>query len=166
MFHLSSDVSSIMQKKMIQTCVLPGFFLLALQSASAFQPAPRSHHGASCTLSTDVPMLPSFRTLASSAKTLLLKGAASEDGYDADDEDDDDDDDDYIDDSSLGDWRAFRATLASSGLSSSDDAVESTTAGTGSSEEGIKSQKASRKSVSKRNEALLKTQNEDLFKEY
>lgn len=61
---------------------------------------------------------------------------------DQDDEDDsDDDEDDLIDVDSLGDWRAFRRNLATA-------------------EEGP------RKSVSKENEAVLKSQSEDLAAEY
>lgn len=96
-------------------------------------------------------------------------------------EDDDEDDDEYIDDSSLGDWRQFRANLATSGISTqagddgegdtnsktdegaSDSTPPATTSSTSTDAAGNARQ---RKSVSKRNESLLKSQNAELYKEY
>lgn len=98
----------------------------------------------------------------------------------ADDEDDDDDDDDeYIDDSSLGDWRQFRANLATSGISTQSDGTDASNSGAdeaaddivSSSSDGADNSSAAptstrRKSVSKRNESLLKSQNAELYREY
>lgn len=92
------------------------------------------------------------------------------------DDDDDDDDDEYIDDSSLGDWRQFRANLATSGISTQGSDGEDDT-GNGADEGAGDSTPPSaistdagnarqRKSVSKRNESLLKSQNAELYKEY
>jgi hypothetical protein len=86
--------------------------------------------------------------------SFLLKysaGAFDDDGND--DDDDDEDDDDFIDDASLGDWRTFRANLAS------------TLGGEEESEELLSATRKT-KSVSKENEKLLLSQNEQLATEY
>jgi hypothetical protein len=62
---------------------------------------------------------------------------------------DDEEDDDYIDTEQLGDWRTFRMNLAETG-----------------SPTDKKSSDAPRKSVSKENEALLRTQSKLLADEY
>lgn len=62
---------------------------------------------------------------------------------------DDEEDDDYIDTEQLGDWRTFRMNLAETG-----------------SPTDKKSSVAPRKSVSKENEALLRTQSKLLADEY
>jgi len=69
--------------------------------------------------------------------------------YDDDKEEEEDDDDDMIDPDSLGDWRAFRRNLA---VSSSDPKKEEKT--------------PSKRSVSRQNEELLSSQNEELANEY
>mmetsp|Transcript_10571 Transcript_10571/g.22811 ORF Transcript_10571/g.22811 Transcript_10571/m.22811 type:complete len:499 (+) Transcript_10571:1-1497(+) len=101
------------------------------------------------------------------------------------DEDDDDDDDDDIDPNALGDWRTFRMNLANSGLSSSSESISSIQEVDGinlveeddnvrSKAESLESWDSSSasskrvrpKSVSKKNEQLLKGQNEALAEEY
>ena len=72
------------------------------------------------------------------------------------DDEDDDDDDDLIDPDSLGDWRTFRRNLAAGITSGITEAAEGQPETT--------TQKTV--SVSKENEDLLKTQNEELAKEY
>lgn len=69
------------------------------------------------------------------------------------DEDNYDEDEDEVDLSSLGDWRKFRMNLAETGAETSPS----------SSTESVSSQP---KSVSKRNEALLTSQNSKLAREY
>ena len=59
-------------------------------------------------------------------------------------------DDEEIDDSSLGDWRKFRASLIDGGLPGSTEQKE----------------KPSKKSVAEKNEELLAQQNEKLAEEY
>lgn len=91
------------------------------------------------------------------------------------DNDDDDDDDEYIDETSLGNWRSFRATLvgSSSIISSSpedgllldkDDQNDIDTTKNVSSKETITSKRS--KSVSKENENLLRSQSDILAEEY
>jgi len=78
--------------------------------------------------------------------------------------DDDDDDDDDIDLESLGDWRQFRATLATSGVQTlGEDSSDDSSA---TEESSDPAEKSTRKSVSKENEALLKSQSDILYKEY
>ena len=72
--------------------------------------------------------------------------------YSIDDSDADDDEDEYIDTRLLGDWRNFRRNLS---MNPSSD-------GEPSSEKG----KTERKVVSKENEELLRSQNEQLAEEY
>lgn len=79
--------------------------------------------------------------------------------YDSNHDDDEDDDDDYIDTDSLGDWRKFRRSLA---LLDDDD--NDTNSDTASQRERTK--RAPVVSVSKENEDLLATQNEELHQEY
>lgn len=83
------------------------------------------------------------------------------------------DEDDYIDDADLGDWRSFRKTLVDSGLSSetSDEGyIGEQTPSSDSGSSDIDASKGSTvdrpKSVSKKNEELLKSQSEELAKEY
>mmetsp|Transcript_62313 Transcript_62313/g.184379 ORF Transcript_62313/g.184379 Transcript_62313/m.184379 type:complete len:349 (-) Transcript_62313:1344-2390(-) len=130
---------------------------------AAFRSPSRSQtYGATRPTVTFVSTHPLHRTRSS-----LLKMADGDFGIpDSDNfgvDDDDEDDDDAIDPDSLGDWRAFRRNLAQSGI----ETPESSGAGTddGSDEETKKS-KVERKSVSKRNEALLEAQSEALAKEY
>ncbi|CAB9506567.1 Uncharacterized ACR, COG1678 [Seminavis robusta] len=78
--------------------------------------------------------------------------------YDMDEDDDeDDDDDDMIDPDSLGDWRDFRRNLAQSELSMQEGTDESSSSTVLSSV---------RTSVSKENEQVLFSQNEDLAEEF
>ena len=72
---------------------------------------------------------------------------------DDDDEEDDDDDEGELD-SSLGDWRKFRATLIDGGLPGEQSSV------------GGQEVKKERKAVAEKNEALLAQQNEKLAEEY
>jgi hypothetical protein len=83
-------------------------------------------------------------------KPLSYSAGAFNDG---DDDEDDDEDDDFIDDASLGDWRTFRRDLAS------------TLGGEEESEESLSATRKT-KSVSKENEELLLSQNEQLATEY
>lgn len=79
--------------------------------------------------------------------------------YSVDDrEDDDEDDDDYIDTESLGDWRNFRRSLTQL----STDQEEATEG----ESEGPRTKRSTTVSVSKENEDLLLSQNEELHKEY
>jgi hypothetical protein len=74
---------------------------------------------------------------------------------DDDDDEDDEDDDDYIDDDSLGDWRTFRSGLVGNGLAEENQNEESST------------QKAQeKKETISQNMELLKTQSDELAKEY
>lgn len=84
------------------------------------------------------------------------------------DGDDDDDDDEYIDDADLGDWRSFRKTLVDSGLSSGEDGVDVESSSDNSSvvDTPLKPSEKRPKSVSAANEELLKSQSEELAKEY
>jgi hypothetical protein len=79
-----------------------------------------------------------------------------EDDDEDDDDDDDEDEDDVIDADSLGDWRTFRRNLASPTLPN----------GAASQFEEFGAAVPKTKSVSKANEDLLQTQNEQLAKEY
>ena len=84
-----------------------------------------------------------------------------------DEEDGVSDDEEYIDDSLLDDWRVFRANLANSGIptQSEDRMSDKSSGGAGSSDDSpVASSRP--KSVSKRNEKLLKSQNAELYKEY
>ena len=79
---------------------------------------------------------------------------------DEEEEYDDDDDDDMIDVDSLGDWRAFRRSLAANSSSSSSSEQERLT---------VPSQVAApsrSKTVSRENEELLETQSRELADEY
>ena len=76
-------------------------------------------------------------------------------------EDDEDDDDEEIDDSNLGDWRKFRATLIDGGLPS-----EPSSSSSGDKKTTTAKPKVTSKSVASKNEALLEEQNEELAKEY
>lgn len=78
-----------------------------------------------------------------------------DDYLDADE--DEEDDDEYIDTDSLGDWRNFRRSLSM---------LEDSSAVAAEEESSTKSLKASTKTVSKENEDLLKSQNEELHEEY
>jgi len=86
------------------------------------------------------------------------------------DNDNDNDDDDYIDDSELGDWRSFRKTLVDSGLTaeSSEGYIDEDFPKYSSEMDDVPSVTPEKrpKSVSKANEELLKSQSEDLAKEY
>lgn len=73
-----------------------------------------------------------------------------------DDDDGDEDDDEEGDlDSSLGDWRKFRAALIDGGLPGEQETTSSN-----------KDSKKERKAVAEKNEALLAKQNEKLAEEY
>lgn len=63
--------------------------------------------------------------------------------------------DDEIDADSLGDWRDFRRGLSETGIITSE-----------STDSNTNSKKSKKKSVSKQNEELLKSQNEELSQEY
>jgi len=88
--------------------------------------------------------------------------------------DDDNGDDDSIDPNSLGDWRTFRMNLANSGLSSTstssvdgidlEESEESSAVVSTAAE--AKPSSTRPKSVSKKNEQLLSTQNSALAEEY
>ena len=96
------------------------------------------------------------------------------------DDDDEEDDDDYIDDADLGDWRSFRRTLVDSDYqdsssSESNDFSEGGFIGEASPRSNPSSANANEKStskdkrpksVSKKNEELLRDQSETLAKEY
>jgi len=104
----------------------------------------------------------------------------------SEDTNDDDDDDDGIDPNSLGDWRQFRMNLANSdseGTSSStssidgieledtketpsSDTVASSSSSSSSSSSNAATPSARPKSVSKKNEELLNSQNAALAEEY
>lgn len=106
-------------------------------------------------------------------------------GNDQNEDEDEDDDDDDIDPNALGDWRTFRMNLANAGLSSSSESISSIQEVDGinlveeddderSKAESLESWDSSSasskpvrpKSVSKKNEQLLKGQNEALAEEY
>ena len=78
-------------------------------------------------------------------------------GPDDEDDDDDEDDEQDLDDSRLGDWRKFRATLIDGGLPGE---LSST------SDDQEKAQKKKQKAVPEMNAALLAKQNEKLAEEY
>mmetsp|Transcript_17132 Transcript_17132/g.23544 ORF Transcript_17132/g.23544 Transcript_17132/m.23544 type:complete len:485 (-) Transcript_17132:162-1616(-) len=100
--------------------------------------------------------------------------------YNEDDDFDDEDDDDIIDPNTLGDWRQFRMNLAETGLSSTPSTAEegwidddgkviessSSTSSSDMSNNSAAEEKKRPKSVSKKNEELLKSQNEELAEEY
>lgn len=73
--------------------------------------------------------------------------------YDMEDDDDEDDEDDFIDFDSLGDWRDFRRNLART--------IPTFEEGTESTKPVVKIS-----SVSKENEEVLSSQNEELAEEY
>ena len=147
--------------------------------ADAFQPEAWRRSASSCSSSMSmmrVPMVQQQQRPRGNAmrRTVELRSK----------EDDDEDDDEYIDDSSLGDWRQFRANLATSGISTQagngegegntssktdEGASDSSTppsATTSTSTDASAANTRQRKSVSKRNESLLKSQNAELYKEY
>ena len=98
------------------------------------------------------------RAKQSTSKSISVLRAFDSDGrnYEDDNDDDDDDDDDIqIDDSSLGDWRKFRASLIDGGLTSTDET---------SGEQTNKPKK--RQPVAKQNELLLEKQSAKLAEEY
>ena len=84
--------------------------------------------------------------------------------YDEDDDDDDDDedDDDFIDTESLGDWRTFRRNLA---FEEDDEQQQQQQQQLEKTEEKVVTEKRP-KSVSKENEQILLSQNEELAREY
>lgn len=116
--------------------------------------------------------------------TKLCVGSFS--SFEDDDDDDEVDDDEYIDMESLGDWRTFRRALAMGGdngdgsmKSPSDDgvigsdSVSTTTTTTSKSSAQNNKKKSSSSSVRKRptsvskdNEDVLRSQNEELAMEY
>jgi len=144
-------------------------FGMHLPVAAAFQPASVNHYAVSsrCTnggiLSSSVPVGPAI----SSQNHIILKAASSPGNVnEGEDVDDDDDDDEYIDDSSLGDWRAFRANLATSGISTGESSEGSSSSSDGAIETSAPPKQSRPKSVSRKNEQLLKSQNEALYREY
>ena len=101
------------------------------------------------------------------------------------DDDDEEDDDDYIDDADLGDWRSFRRTLVDSDYQDSsssesndfseggfigDASPRSSNTSSANANSNANKKAASKdkrpKSVSKKNEELLRDQSETLAKEY
>ena len=79
------------------------------------------------------------------------------------DDDEDDDDDDDIDDTSLGDWRKFRASLIDEGLPGEETMDEENVNAITKTDD---SKKKTRKSVAAKNEKLLEEQNAQLAEEY
>ena len=124
------------------------FFYLMLMAASVdgFLPVARQRSAVACP----------FR--GSQKNSLALFAAA-------DDEEEDDDDEYDIDDSSLGDWRKFRASLIDEGLPGEDTKDEETTNYNAISKTED-SKKKTRKSVAAKNEKLLEEQNAQLAEEY
>jgi len=92
-----------------------------------------------------------------SQSTFALRASSD----DKEDDDDDDDEESSIDDTSLGDWRKFRASLIDGGLPSAPSSTATTTKTAGSSTKSNK-----KKSVAAKNEELLAKQNEKLAEEY
>mmetsp|Transcript_4317 Transcript_4317/g.7196 ORF Transcript_4317/g.7196 Transcript_4317/m.7196 type:complete len:453 (+) Transcript_4317:113-1471(+) len=91
------------------------------------------------------------RLAVSSRGSILYAGADNlYNDFDEKDDDDDEEEDEYIDTAELGDWRTFRMNLAETGTAS-DKKTNS---------------EAPRKSVSKENEQLLRSQSKTLAEEY
>ena len=95
--------------------------------------------------SNSIPLLSLFRYFLAG----LFKDNFYND-FDKEDEDDDEEDDEYIDSAELGDWRKFRMNLAETGTPSDKKT----------------SSEAPRKSVSKENEEVLRSQSKTLAEEY
>lgn len=94
---------------------------------------------------------------------------------DDDEDEDDEDDDEYIDTASLGDWRSFRRSLAMTASSSEEDESSSASSSSANTAAAKKKKKSVTRtttsttavvSVSKENEELLASQNEELHEEY
>lgn len=128
-------------------------FMIQPVPGAAFNPAPVGQRPNNLNLPN--PTKPIISSLLNMADGDF--GLPEKDDFDADD----DDDDVSIDPDSLGDWRAFRRNLAQSGIGVSESSSES-------AEGGSKEKKpeAKPKSVSKRNEELLMSQNKALANEY
>ena len=133
------------------TCASSGSFI---NYVGAFQP--------SCSLALSANVPNAFTAVQST------NGRRVELYSQPDDEDEMGDDEEYIDESFLDDWRSFRANLANSGIStqSEDRMVDKSSGGAGSSDDSSPVASSRPKSVSKRNEELLKSQNAELYKEY
>ena len=91
---------------------------------------------------------------SSSTQSSFLLQATESDGIDFGDDDEEDDDDIELDDSALGDWRKFRASLIDGGLKTSAD------------EPGDAGKLKKRQPVAEQNEKLLEEQNAKLAEEY
>ena len=91
---------------------------------------------------------------SSSTQSSFLLQATESDGIDFGDDDEEDDDDIELDDSALGDWRKFRASLIDGGLKTSAD------------EPGDAEKLKKRQPVAEQNEKLLEEQNAKLAEEY
>ena len=81
-------------------------------------------------------------------------------------DDDDDDDDDEYDDIQLGDWRQFRMNLAETGIKTPQDVRKPAEDKDESANSAISEEPKRPRSVSKKNEELLKSQNQQLADEY
>lgn len=155
----------------LSVCILLGIHVVNLPLVTAFQPPVSLNHRTNSIWNG--PVSSSSAAVRPAARPSVNKLKAAAEGYDNED-DDEDDYDDYIDDTSLGDWRAFRANLASSGIptgtssdGSSADASSSKEPNAIDADAAAKNPSQQRpRSVSKKNEELLKSQNEQLYKEY
>ena len=155
-------------------CTMAALLLVVvIHQVDAFQPEAwrRSASSSSMSMMRAVPMHQRQRVHGMRRTVELRSKDDDEDG------DGDDDDDEYIDDSSLGDWRQFRANLATSGISTGTQASDGEGSTSSKTDEGSSDSAPitastdagntrQRKSVSKRNESLLKSQSAELYREY
>jgi hypothetical protein len=125
---------------------------------------------------------PSFAELVATPSWILYAVPANDDN--GDDDDDEDEDEALLDDTALGDWRKFRASLIDAGLptisspSASSDASDSAISSSSPTTEETTQQQPKtaaaaasaetrrRKSVAAQNEALLEQQSQALAQEY
>ena len=162
----------------------------SLNPAHAFLVVSNSNAGAAC-FSMRMPRTLNLQSKSSppvtGRGTALRMGMSKKPAGD----DDEEDDDDYIDDADLGDWRSFRRTLVDSDFtddfsdggfigeaSDTSSTATASASGTGytsnspsasakaAAKAAASKDKKRPKSVSKKNEELLKNQSETLAKEY
>jgi hypothetical protein len=110
--------------------------------------------------------LPAIRSTANTGVAVVLTSSLWKLHAAADAEDDEDEDEDALtDDSSLGDWRKFRASLIDAGLPTIATSQSTGDSPAGEAKQQRKTQ-ATRKSVAAQNEALLEQQSQALALEY
>lgn len=166
----------------------------SLNPAHAFLVVSNSNAAAAC-FSMRMPRTLNLQSKSSPPVTVTVRGTALRMGMSKKPagDDDEEDDDDYIDDADLGDWRSFRRTLVDSDFtddfsdggfigeaSDTSSTATASASGTGTgytsnspsasakaaAKAAASKDKKRPKSVSKKNEELLKNQSETLAKEY